>query len=196
MSTHSGEPNSRRRRAELEVRADLGRCPNKGRTRGKRPYILAKLPKQDDREGLCQWLTLSLGLDPKHPITNGRRLGTHDTDGCAVLERGGAPPLWFAPITRLSTPGKLLESLGAGMTSTDGIAPPLTGEHCPAIFAAVRWLCDCDRGDHARERVGADPPNVPDGSAERSKASSRPTAPPVASGTRSPARDSRRPLNQ
>lgn len=135
-----------------------GDVPEKGLNKGredKRPYNLAKLPKQDDREGLCQWLTLSLGLDPDHPITNGRRLGTHDTNGSAMLERSGAPPLRFDPITRLATPAKLLESLGSGMTSRDGIAPPLTGDHCPQIFAAVRWLCDCSDEIAADERFAA-----------------------------------------
>lgn len=128
--------------------------PNKGRE-DKRPYILAELPKPGDSAGLCQWLTLSLGLDPKHHVTRGRRFGTHDTDGSAVLDRADAPALRFAPITRLSTPGKLLEALGAGMSSTDGVAPPLTGEHCPYIFAAVRWLCDCADELTAGERLAA-----------------------------------------
>lgn len=121
---------------------------------GKRPYFLAALPAQDDAAGLCEWLTLNLGLDRDHPIVRGRRFGTHDTDGSAVLERRGAPELRFSPITRLSTPTKLLETLGAGMTNKDGVAPPLTGEHCPRIFAAVRWLCDCTAEITSAERVG------------------------------------------
>ena len=65
----------------------------------KRPYILAGLPEQGDSHGLCWWLTLSLGLDPNHPIVRGHRFGTHDTDGNVILVRADAPPLRFAPIT-------------------------------------------------------------------------------------------------
>ena len=120
----------------------------------KKPYLLADMPEQGVSHGLCSWLTLSLAARPNHPIIRGHRFGTHDTDGNVILVRRDAPPLRFAPITRLSTPTKLLESLGSGMTRTDRVAPPLTGEHCPKIFAAVRWLCDISDVESSAQRLG------------------------------------------
>jgi hypothetical protein len=123
---------------------------------GKRSYVLASLPPDDDLANNLEWLTLTLGLDPRRPITAALRLGTFDADGSVVLTRaGGAPELRFAPFARMCTPAKLLETLNACMDSSDGIAPPITGEHIPPILAAVRRVTDASERVTACERFGA-----------------------------------------
>jgi hypothetical protein len=126
-----------------------------GAKKGKKPYILADLPQRDDRAGLCEWLTLNLGLDPEHPITNGCRFGTHDHDGIALLYRRNAPELRFTPITRLSTPARLTETLIGCLTSTDGVIPPFTNDHIAYITSAVRWLCEITDEQSHVERFNA-----------------------------------------
>jgi hypothetical protein len=118
--------------------------------KGKCEIVLPPLPDPGEVAGLRAWLTAVFGLNPAQPIIRGWRTGTL-ADGGAVLERRGAPELWFTPFSRLCAPNKLLESLNACMAPEDGVAPPLKGEHCPLIAAAVRRLCETGAVQTMRE---------------------------------------------
>ena len=103
--------------------------------------VLPVIPKLDDVAGHCAWLTSVFNLDPKHPITGGRREGLHGPEGHVNLTRADAPPIRFEPASKINTPAKLIETLSWRMTHTDNAVHALTSEHCRQIAHVIRMLC-------------------------------------------------------
>jgi hypothetical protein len=103
--------------------------------------ILPPAPGHDDHAGLCAWLTVSFGLDPRHPITSGVRQGLDGPEGHVELRRAGAPPLRFEPAAQINAPNRLIEALSWRLTPTDSAVPAFKSEHCRQIAHVVRMLC-------------------------------------------------------
>jgi hypothetical protein len=102
--------------------------------------LLPPAPGLDDHAGQCAWLTAVFGLHVDHPIINARLVGVHGPMAHAIIDRRGAPPLRFEPVTRLNTPTKLIESLAWATIDKDSPVPGLTGEHCRVICHVVKLL--------------------------------------------------------
>jgi len=116
---------------------------------------LPPAPALGDMAGLCAWLTCVFALDPRHPITKGERQGQLGPDGHVVLRRADAIPIRFEPVTRISSPMRLVETLASRMIPTDGMVPPFKGAHCQQISYVIRMLCGAqDTLSDAQETTG------------------------------------------
>lgn len=103
--------------------------------------VLPDIPAQDNVSGLCAWLTAVFNLDLRHGITGGAREGLRGPEGHVVLTRAGASSIRFEPVARISTPGKLIETLSWSLDPSDGAVHAFTGAHCRQIEHVVKMLC-------------------------------------------------------
>lgn len=98
-------------------------------------------PAPDDMRGHCAWLTAAFNLDPGHPITRGERHGLAGPAGLVVLHRRDAPPIEFEPVSRITAPLKLSETLHWSLIPSDGAPYGYKLEHAAQVAHVVRMLC-------------------------------------------------------
>jgi hypothetical protein len=102
---------------------------------------LPAVPKDDtDHDALCQWLSVSFNLDLDYPIVGGDMEGRGPKANVA-LYRAGAEPIRFEPVSVISSPQRLNETLNWWMAPTDGTMHKYNAGHCRDIAKVVRMLC-------------------------------------------------------
>lgn len=114
---------------------------------------LPPVPAVGDHHALAQWLTVSFGLDPAHPITRAERQGLAGPQGHVELFRAGAQSIRLEPVKVVNQPPRLIETVSGWATHTDGPIHALKADHCRLIAHVVRMLCGHGEAITARQEA-------------------------------------------
>jgi len=117
--------------------------------------LLPEAPPNDQLEALCNWLTVVLNLNPKHPVSAAVREGLRGPDGHVVLRRVDAPSIRFEPASRINNPARCIEAICWQALPTDGAIHAFKAEHCREISYVIRMLCGASKAMRDEQEADA-----------------------------------------